>query len=67
MPLLPVDRLDQLSADVDLLLAEADAVAAMERVVTLPGSVSTTSMLGLAEAAAALAGRTVRHEVPRLD
>ncbi len=64
VPLLPVDRLDQLSADVDLLLAEADAVAAMERVVTLPGSVSTTSMLGLAEDEAKFA-RELARPMPR--
>ncbi|MDR7086284.1 DNA helicase-2/ATP-dependent DNA helicase PcrA [Aeromicrobium panaciterrae] len=64
VPLIPVDRLDQLSADVDLLLAEADAVAAKERVVTLPGSVSTTSMLGLAEDEAKFA-RELARPMPR--
>ncbi|MEO6606573.1 MAG: UvrD-helicase domain-containing protein [Aeromicrobium sp.] len=64
VPLIAADRLDQLSADVDLLLAEADAVAAQERIVTLPSSVSTTSMLGLAEDEAKFA-RDLARPMPR--
>ncbi len=64
VPMIPLDRLDQLSADVDLLLAEADAVASKERTVTLPGSVSTTSMLGLAEDEARFA-RELARPMPR--
>ena len=64
VPLLPADRLDELCADVDLLLAEADAMAAQQRVVTLPGSVSTTSMLGLAEDEATFA-RELARPMPR--
>ncbi|MEJ7635768.1 ATP-dependent DNA helicase [Aeromicrobium sp.] len=63
-PLLATDRLDELCADVDLLLAEADAVASQERVVTLPGSFSTTSMLGLADDEAKFA-RELARPMPR--
>ena len=79
VPLLPADRLDELCADIELLLAEADAVAAQERVVTLPGSVSTTVDAGAgrgrgdvrprarpADAAPPVPGGAVRHPVPRL-
>jgi DNA helicase-2/ATP-dependent DNA helicase PcrA len=43
-----LDRLAGIADDVDLLLAEADAAAARERVVPMPATVSTTAVLGLA-------------------
>ncbi len=64
VPLVPVDRLDQLCADIDLLVAEADTVAAQERIVTLPTSMSTTSMLGLAEDESQFA-RQLARPMPR--
>jgi len=44
-----LDRLASIADDIDLLLAEADAAAARDRVVPMPSTVSTTAMLGLAK------------------
>lgn len=40
-------RLAAIEADIELLLAEADAAAALDQIVPLPSTVSTTAILGL--------------------
>ncbi|MEO6470203.1 MAG: ATP-dependent DNA helicase [Aeromicrobium sp.] len=57
-------RLDELESDLELLMAEADAMAADQRRVELPGAVSTTSMLGLAKDEGAFA-RDLARPMPR--
>ncbi len=56
--------LDRLEYDIELLLAEADAVAEHERVVALPTSLSTTSVLTLVKEPATLA-RELARPMPR--
>jgi DNA helicase-2/ATP-dependent DNA helicase PcrA len=57
-------RLAEISADLELLLAEADAASAAEQFVPLPPTLSTTSVLGLAGNADEFA-RELARPMPR--
>lgn len=61
---LPVDRLGELSADIDLLLAEAEAAAAPTRLVELPETLSATAVLAMTEDESAFA-RSLARPMPR--
>ncbi|MGJ9411069.1 UvrD-helicase domain-containing protein [Aeromicrobium sp. CF4.19] len=63
-PELPTDRLAELSADIDLLLAEAEAAAAPTRVVPVPQALSATAVLAMHEDEAAFA-RSLARPMPR--
>lgn len=60
----PGDRVAELSQEIDLLLAEADAAASRERRVPLPPTLSATSVLALADDEDAFA-RSLARPMPR--
>jgi DNA helicase-2/ATP-dependent DNA helicase PcrA len=60
----PGDRVAELSQEIDLLLAEAEAAASPERPVPLPPSLSATSVLALADDEDAFA-RSLARPMPR--
>jgi len=60
----PGDRVAELSQEIDLLLAEADAAASAERPVPLPPTLSATAVLALADDESAFA-RSLARPMPR--